>query len=131
MSPYQAVKAVHVTCVVLSISAFSVRGAWRLAGRSLPTRGWLRWAPHVNDSVLLAAAIALATMSRQYPVSQDWLTAKVVGLLVYIGLGSLALQDGIGSGRRLAAWLAALSVFAYLVSVAASHDPWGLLQPGW
>ena len=50
--------------------------------------------PHVVDTVLLASAIALAVMTHQYPLANRWVTAKVAGLLVYIGLGTIALKRG-------------------------------------
>lgn len=62
---------------------------------------WLRIAPHLNDTLLLAAAIALAAMSAQYPFVQGWLTAKLLALLAYIALGRVALGKE-GSPRRRA-----------------------------
>ena len=85
----------------------------------------MRILPHVNDTVLLAAALALSVMSGWYPFVEAWITAKVFGLIAYIILGSLALQPGRRKGLRLASWLAALAVFGYIVSVALLHDPRG------
>ena len=48
----------------------------------------------VIDTVLLASAIALAVLTSQYPLAQGWLTAKVVGLVVYILCGMMALRRG-------------------------------------
>ena len=93
---------------------------------------WLRWAPHVNDTLLLAAAVGLAVMSGQYPLARSWLTAKIVGLLTYILLGMVALKPGRPRGVRIAAWLSALAVFGYVVSVAVTRNPAGLLSwLGW
>jgi uncharacterized membrane protein SirB2 len=129
---YTAVKYLHVTCVVISITGFVTRGLLSFAGSPLLNRSWLRWAPHVNDSVLLAAAIGLAIMSGQYPFVEPWLTAKIVGLLAYIVLGMVALKPGRPRGVRVAAWLAALAVFAYVVSVALTRNPAGWLAwLGW
>lgn len=127
MDAYNAVKHVHVACVTLSIGGLFLRGLWKLSGRQLPVAGWWCWAPHANDSILLVAAIALAVMTAQYPITDAWLSAKVLGLCVYIALGSIALKDGIGTATRLAAWLAALTVFAYIASVALTKSPLGFL----
>ena len=86
-------------------------------------RRWVRVVPHVVDTVLLASAVALAWMSHQYPLVQPWLTAKVAGLLVYIGLGMVALRFGRSRRVRLGAWLAAIAVFAYIVAVAVTRHP--------
>ena len=56
------------------------------------TSRWIRVLPHINDTVLLSAAVGLVLMSGQYPFVDAWLTAKVLGLTAYIILGSLALR---------------------------------------
>ena len=81
----------------------------------------------VGDHRLVGSAITLAWMSGQYPFVQGWLTAKVLGLLAYIGLGMLALKPGRPPGARLVAFLAALTTFAYIVSVALSKSPFGFV----
>jgi uncharacterized membrane protein SirB2 len=78
--------------------------------------------------VLLASAIALATMLRQYPFASGWLTAKVTGLVVYVVLGTIALKRGRTLRVRVAAWIAAQLVFLYIVSVAITKDPLGIFR---
>lgn len=124
---YNAVKHLHIACVIVSITGFFLRGVLMLAESPLSRQSWLRWAPHVNDTLLLSAAIALSAMSGQYPFIEPWLTAKIFGLITYIVLGSVALKAGRGRGTRLAAWLAALVTVAYVASVALSKNPWGFL----
>jgi uncharacterized membrane protein SirB2 len=128
---YVAVKYLHVACVIVSISGFFVRGLLMLANVPIPCRGWWRWAPHVNDSVLLAAAIGLAVMGARYPIVEPWLTAKLVGLIIYIALGAVALKPAHRRSIRLGAWLGALAMFSYMVSVAIAKSPWGFLAPLW
>jgi len=84
---------------------------------------WVRIVPHVVDTILLASAIALAMLTFQYPLAQSWLTAKVLGLIIYIVLGMVALRRGRTRGQRTVAWLSALAVFAYIVAVALTRDP--------
>jgi uncharacterized membrane protein SirB2 len=91
---------------------------------------WVRITPHVIDTVLLASAIGLALILEQYPFVHGWLTAKVLGLIAYIILGSIALKRGRTKPIRAAAWVAALAVFGYIVSVALTRHPLGFLA-GW
>jgi uncharacterized membrane protein SirB2 len=86
-------------------------------------RRWVKVLPHVNDTLLLAAAIALAWMLRQYPFVHGWLTAKVVALAGYILLGMVALRPGRARAVRVAAWAAAQVVFLYIVAVAYTRNP--------
>jgi len=81
-------------------------------------RRWVRVAPHVVDTVLLASAIALAVTIGQYPLVHGWLTAKLFGLVAYIVLGMVALKRGRTRAARITAFCGALLVFAYIVAVA-------------
>ena len=122
---YSLIKYVHVGCVVLSGIGFLVRGIWMITASPLLEHSGTRWLPHVVDSVLLLSAVALALMLHQYPFRDPWLTAKVLGLLCYIGLGTVALRRGRNRQQRLVAWLAALGVYLYIVSVAVIKHPAG------
>ena len=79
--------------------------------------------PHVVDTVLLASAIALAVMIGQYPFTASWLTAKLIGLIFYIALGTLALRRAPTRRGRVTAWIVAQLVFFYIVAVAVTKDP--------
>jgi uncharacterized membrane protein SirB2 len=113
--------------VAFSLAGFFLRGLLLARGSPLMNRRWIRVLPHLNDTVLLAAALSLILMSGQYPFVDGWLTAKVLGLTVYIILGSLALRAGSTPKIRIAAWLAALVVFCWILSVALSRQPLGFL----
>lgn len=120
---YLAVKHLHVTCAFLSISLFLLRGIWMLQGSPLLGRRWVKIVPHVIDTVLLGSALVMVFWSGQYPFVQPWLTAKVLALVAYIVLGTIALKRGKSKPVRLAAFLAALAVFAYIVKVALTRLP--------
>jgi uncharacterized membrane protein SirB2 len=123
----QFLKLVHVTCVVLSIGGLATRSALSFAGVKVPKSGWLGWAPHAVDSLLLAAAIGLMITTGQYPFVQTWLTVKVLAVTCYIILGSVLLDAGRSRASRLAAGLGALLLFGFIVSVAISRNPLGIL----
>ena len=124
---YLALKHFHITCVVLSGAGFALRGWWALGGSPLARARLTRVLPHVVDSCLLLSAIGLAWMAGQYPFVHGWLTAKIVGLLAYIGLGMLALKPGRPMALRGGAFVAALATFSWIVSVALSKNPLGWL----
>lgn len=124
---YLLLKHLHVTCVAISITGFFLRGIWMLMDSPLLNRPWVRVMPHVNDTLLLAAAIGLSIMQQQYPFVHDWVTAKMLGLLAYIGFGMFALRRGRSKAVRTGFWLAALASFAYIVAVALTRDPRGFL----
>jgi len=120
MSP---LKLVHVSAVTLSFTLFFLRGIWLLRGSPIMRQRWVKIVPHSIDTVLLASAIGLAWQLGATPFNSPWLAAKIVALLLYIGLGMLAFRFARSNRQRLAAWLAALFTFAYIVRVAMTHDP--------
>ncbi len=123
MNAYFFLKNTHVTCVVLSYALFFMRGVWMMRESMLLQRRWVRILPHVVDTVLLLSAFAMAMVIRQYPFVDHWLTAKVLGLVVYIGLGMIALRRGRTRRIRIIAWFAAQAVFFYIVAVALTRSP--------
>jgi len=64
----------------------------------------------------------LATLLSISPLAAPWLMAKIIALLLYILLGTIAIKRGKTRKIRLAAWLAAQLVFIYIVSVALTHN---------
>ncbi len=125
---YALLKYVHVTAVIASFALFFLRGVWMMAAPEKLAARWVRVVPHVIDTILLVSAIALAAMTAQYPFVQPWLTAKILALLVYIVLGTVAIRRGRTRRVRIVAWILALSVFGYMVAVARSRVPfpWGI-----
>jgi uncharacterized membrane protein SirB2 len=121
------VKYVHVLSVALSVTGFFLRGLLMMRESPLLNARWMKVLPHVNDTVLLIAALSLAAMSGQYPFVADWVTAKVFGVIAYIILGALALRDASTRTMRIACWLASLVVFGWIVSVALTRQPLGFL----
>ena len=130
MPTYLALKHLHLTTVVLSFALLALRGLWMLADSPQLQRRWVRIVPHIIDAGLLASAIALTLVIQQYPFVQGWLTAKVLGLIAYIILGSIALKHGRTKPLRATAWVVALAVFGYIASVAVTRSPLGFLT-GW
>ena len=120
---YLALKHLHMGCVALSGSLFLLRGSWMWSGSPRLQQRWVRIAPHAVDTLLLISAVCLAVTSGQYPVAQNWLSAKLVGLLLYIVLGSYALKRGRTLATRRAFFVAALLVFVYIVAVAITKSP--------
>ena len=126
---YATLKLVHQTAVVLSISGFLARGVGALAGAAWVRSRLAHSLPHGVDTVLLASALGLAWMLRLNPLATPWLLAKVVGLLLYIALGVIALRPGLPRPARAIALTAALLCFAQIVATAITKRPAGLL--GW
>jgi len=53
---YGTVRSIHLACVTASITLFVLRGLLQIASVNWRRWRWLRIVPHLNDTVLLAAA---------------------------------------------------------------------------
>jgi len=120
---YLQIKWVHVAAVLTSGGLFAARGIAMLAGARWYMAAPLRYLSYTIDTVLLTAAMMLATVLHQYPFVNGWLTTKVLLLVVYVVLGSLALKRGATRSVRAWSFLAALLLYGFIISVARAHDP--------
>ena len=120
---YALLKMIHVSSVIVSYTLFFLRGIWLMQDSGNLHQRWVKILPHVVDTILLTSAIALAMIIQQSPLHDSWLTAKVIGLLFYIGLGMIAMRFGKTRRTRIIAWIAAQCVFIYIVLVALTKSP--------
>ncbi|MGF1546028.1 MAG: SirB2 family protein [Thiotrichales bacterium] len=119
---YPILLKVHLIAVVLSLLGFLVRGAWMFTDSRLLKSKLTRILPHIVDTMLLVAGVALAVMASLNPLDQPWLAAKILALLVYIVLGTIAIKRGRTKTIRGIAWVLALLVFAYMMWVGHSKQ---------
>ncbi|MBL8499067.1 MAG: SirB2 family protein [Nitrosomonas sp.] len=120
---YALLKMIHVSSVILSYSLFFLRGIWLIRDSANLRQRWVKILPHIIDTVLLTSAVFLAMAIQQNPLQDSWLTAKVVGLLLYIALGMVAIRFGKTRRTKIIAWVAAQCVFIYIVLVAVTKSP--------
>jgi uncharacterized membrane protein SirB2 len=128
VTPAEIFKFVHVSCAFLSIAGFGLRGYWMATDNPLLQHRATRVLPHIVDTLLLGSAISLLVVWRMSPLGQPWLEAKIIALLLYIGAGMVALRLGRSKRTRVSAWLLALLIAAYVLSVAYSKSALGFLQ---
>lgn len=119
---YTLLKHLHITTVYITLALFLLRGFWMLTDSPRLQARWVKIVPHANDTLLLAAAIGLLATTWGNPLQQPWLLAKIIGLLAYIGLGTVALKRGRSKTLRIKAFVAALGVFAYIIAVAVTKQ---------
>ena len=115
------IKTIHIVFVVMSGAGFVLRGIGMINGSEWLDKKWVKIVPHIIDTLLLISATILVVQIKQYPITHDWLSAKVIGLLAYIGLGMVALHRGKTRQTRIIAGCLALLTFAYIVGVAVSR----------
>ena len=124
---YALLKTIHQAAVVISFAGFFVRGVGMLNDATWLRHRAVKTLPHVVDTILIVSAVWLAWILRLTPANAPWIGAKIIGLLVYIAVGMVALRFGRTKPVRASAWIGAMLVFGYIVSVAVAKDPRGFL----
>jgi uncharacterized membrane protein SirB2 len=119
---YALLKLIHVGTVYITFGLFLARGIWMLLDSPRLQDRWVRVVPHLNDTLLITAAIGMLVTIGLNPLFQPWLLAKIVGLLLYIGLGTMALKRGRTKVQRSLYFVAALAIIGYIIAVAVTKQ---------
>ena len=117
---YTFLKIIHMSFAMISILGFLVRGILKINESPIVEKKLVKVLPHVIDTVLLVSAITLVVMSGQYPWVAPWVGAKVLGLIVYIGLGVVVMRTAKTRQTRIVAFALALVTAAYILMVAST-----------
>lgn len=123
---YLPIKNVHIAAVLASGGLFFLRGMLLLNGRTWAMSAPFRYLSYCIDTVLLTAALMLATLLPSAMFANGWLTVKLLLLVVYVALGSFALKRGRSPETRRNCFVAAIIVFAFMLTVARTHQPLGI-----
>ena len=115
----------HIAFVIASVTLFVARGLGVLTGQAWPMRQVWRGVSVWVDVALLSAGSTLWYLLQFNPWHDHWLGAKLVLLLIYIGLGSYALKRAPTRAAKAAFFVAALGCVAFMASIALRHNPLG------
>jgi uncharacterized membrane protein SirB2 len=120
MDSYLILKTIHMSCALLSISGFLLRGYWMIQESPLLDLKPVKILPHIVDTLLLLSAIGMLFILGFGLLYQGWRLHKVGLLIVYIVLGMIALGNKYSRSKKISAFIAAVLVFFYIVGIAIS-----------
>lgn len=123
MEHYFLIKHLHMTAAALSITLFVIRAWWSVRESPQLNARWVKVLPHLIDTALLGLGVTLIVLLSVWPWQLPWLSAKLLALLAYIGIGTLAIKRGKTPQSRAIAAVAAIALFAYMVGAAIRHSP--------
>lgn len=123
---YKTALHLHVSAVVISLALFSFRFALTLKGSDVLQSKWLKITPHIVDTVLLATAIWLLTISSVVSV-EGWVTSKVIGVILYIVSGFFALKWAKTTRSRTVGFVCAVIWAILTATVALTKQPFSFL----
>ncbi|MDN5502061.1 MAG: SirB2 family protein [Shewanella sp.] len=120
---YTLIKNLHIMLALVSVAQFTYRWLRSFCASAGMQSKYLKVLPHINDALLLLTGVVLIAILKMNVVDQSWLIAKLIALVVYIGLGVLAIKRQ-HRRQKVLAGIAALLVFSYIVGVSMSHAAW-------
>ena len=127
MTTFSLLLGVHLICIALSVGLLTLRFWWRYTQARLASARWTRIAPPVIDTVLLLSGVALIAKSHILPFTEQgtWLTEKLFGVIIYIVLGFIALDNRRARSQqaRLVAFPLALVVLYIIIKLATTKIP--------
>ena len=123
------IKWVHITAIIISGLLFLLRGSLVMTGHErIAMLAPLRFISYSVDTVLLSAALMLLTILPHAMYANGWLSLKLVLVVIYVVLGSVALKRGRTAGVRAGSFVAALAVYLTIAGIARAHHPLGWLH---
>lgn len=120
------IKLIHISCAAVSITGFLARSFLKFTAPQHLQQRWLKITPHIIDTLLLASAVVLVILTRQYPFVSAWVTAKLLVLLLYIGFGLLTLRFAKNRIQTATGFVGACLSFSYIIVVALTKQVWPL-----
>jgi uncharacterized membrane protein SirB2 len=128
---YPQIKWVHIACVLASGLLFALRGLLvQLEHANVAQWTPLRLLSYSIDTTLLTAALMLLSILPGAMFANGWLTTKLILLVAYVVLGTLALKRGRTPRMRQFCYVAALTTYVFMLGIARMHHPLGWLH-GW
>ena len=124
MMSYLFLKHAHAGFAYLTASLFTLRGLMMLYKPTWLSSKTMRILPHVIDTLLLGCAVAMLVIADLNPFIVPWLLAKIIALLLYIVLGTIALKRGKTRRGRTVALVLALLTVIYIIAVAKTKLVW-------
>ena len=124
---YLAIKSVHLTAIAVSVALFAARWTAVLRRQNWPMQTPARRASVAIDTVLLTAGLGLWWTGGWTWQQSPWLQTKLLLLVVYVVLGTLALKKARTLAGKQVCGLLAIATVVQMAGVATLHHPLGWL----
>jgi uncharacterized membrane protein SirB2 len=114
------IKIFHLTFILLSVFSFVGRIILSETHPAILKQKALKIAPHVIDTLLLLSGITLVFQGDWLATEYGWIIAKIIALVIYIGLGVVAMRNR--GTVRWVAFVGAMACFVYIGIVAVTKN---------
>ncbi|WP_107850659.1 SirB2 family protein [Oceanimonas marisflavi] len=120
---YQFLLKAHVALVVLGFLSFLLRTWWGVTHSARLHNALALKAHKLVTLLMLVSALALCVVIAQYPVTDAWLTEKLVLLVAYVAFAMMAFKPEVPARRRYVLAGIGCALFATILFIAKSHTP--------
>lgn len=120
---YTGIKHFHLLLIGLSVGLFLIRFILSEMKSPILQKKWLKILPHIVDTLLIVSAVTLCVLIEQYPFVNAWVTEKLLALLLYVFMVTLALKMARTVFMKYIGLLGAISWVAFAGMVAVSKQP--------
>lgn len=121
---YIIIKYSHITLVSASLLLFALRAYWVLSGQLTHKGRWIKFTPHIIDSLLLISGLYLIKLTQFTPFNSGWLGLKLGLLLAYIALASLGLRYAQPAKQPLYCLLALMFAASIVATALTKPSLW-------
>lgn len=118
----ETIKTIHITFAILTIISFTLRSIFMWLKHELLQKISVKVFPHIIDAVLLLSGILLVIESYGNFLQQSWLLAKIIAIILYVIVGSIALKYGRTLLIRSFSVLASWGILAVIVTLAMTRS---------
>ena len=115
-------KHFHMLLAVLSVALFTLRFAWLLKESAMLDKKWVKIAPHIVDTLLLAIGVAMAIKLAINPAEQLWLAEKLMAIFAYIFTGFYTLKLARNRMMQIFGYLGAIGWVVLIFRVAQTKE---------
>lgn len=121
---YFLLKHLHISFAYVSLVFLLLRGYKLFLQDGIGSNPWLTRFPLILDAGVLASGFALWWWLVLPLLETPWLMAKLLALVLYVGLANLALRFGKTTLVRASAFVGALGAWSYIAGAATLHSAW-------
>ncbi|MCK5917985.1 MAG: SirB2 family protein [Cocleimonas sp.] len=109
----------HLVIIGLSLIIYLIRGGLMLAGKPSTVMTSLA---ALTSLGLFGTGIAMVFMSSDISFANSWVIAMILGFLLYITFGVIALKSGLRKPVAITLWLLGMAAFVFTFLLATNTD---------
>jgi len=107
----------HSGIAYLALLIYVVRGIMMLAGSTLTNARWMLGITSVITLVLFGMGVFVA-FQKHLNFAEGFVMTKIIGLLLFVAFGTIALKQGLSKSVASGLWLLGLFAFIYTFLIA-------------